>query len=152
MEECKSMTNTTPLPCSPSYPSNTRTPVNLSIHLLKGLCLKHKMLPEMDWMVSLVLKRLYRYHMWACSEWVLCVLNIPSSGKAQVLLRSRVKPLQGTTATPQVPLTLCGNSEHPQNFSSSSCDNFSHSHFINLDIFISRFSSLAMPCVCAQSS
>lgn len=48
MEECKSMTNTTPLPCSPSYPSNTGTPVNLSIHLLKGLCLKHKMLPEMD--------------------------------------------------------------------------------------------------------
>lgn len=149
MKQCKSVTNTTPLPASPSYPSNTGTQVNLGIHLLKGFCLKHKMLPEMDWMVSLVLKRLYRYCTWACSEWVLCVLNIPSSGKAQVLLRSRTKSLQGTTSSPQVPLTLCGNSEHPQNFFSSGCDNFSHSYFINLDIFIGRFSSLAMSCLCA---
>lgn len=121
-EECKSLTNTTPLPSSPSYPSNTGTQVNLGIHLLNGLCLKHKMLPEMDWMVSLVLKRLDRYRMWACSEWVLCVLNVPSSGKAQVLLGSRTKSLQGTTATPQVLLTLCGNSETPQNFFSSGCN------------------------------
>lgn len=118
--------------------------------------LKCNALPEIYCIVSFVLKRLDRYCMWASSWWVLCVLNIPSTEKAQVILGSWSEQKDSKISKESLPPTGTDPSlwqlGAPTEVAFQQPWHSNHSNFIKLVIFNNRFSSSTMPCVCMQTS